>query len=206
MARQTTGPGWTKFLCGNNDRFFDEGAAQVRKLLNRDRQEMLGLEEIGDNFRAEFEEEGASTPQTQDQEEAEFRSSLSQPGNNNSPTTNKPAQPRMNGAKPASPFGSTGSSSPFASSSPPKAAAPSAAGKSPPGRANPFGGSVAKKPFNEPVGLSPGMQPADMDEEPWWKKITVAQVVIVVSFTLIISLMLGTFALVYKVGGVRFNE
>ena len=29
---------------------------------------------------------------------------------------------------------------------------------------------------------------------------------IVLSFTLIISLMVGTFAVVYKVGGVRFNE
>ena len=29
---------------------------------------------------------------------------------------------------------------------------------------------------------------------------------IVLSFTLIIALMIGTFTVVYKVGGIRFNE
>lgn len=36
---------------------FDEGAAQVQRLLQRDRKELMGVEEIGEGFRAEFDEE-----------------------------------------------------------------------------------------------------------------------------------------------------
>ena len=38
---------------------FDEGAAQVQRLLQRDRKELMGVEEIGEGFRAEFDEAAA---------------------------------------------------------------------------------------------------------------------------------------------------
>jgi hypothetical protein len=36
---------------------FDEGAAQVQRLLERDRKELMGIEDIGASFRTEFDEE-----------------------------------------------------------------------------------------------------------------------------------------------------
>ena len=36
---------------------FDEGAAQVKRLLERDRKELMGLEEIGSNLKTEFDED-----------------------------------------------------------------------------------------------------------------------------------------------------
>ena len=35
---------------------FDEGAAQVQRLLSRDRKELTGIEDIGQGFQAEFDE------------------------------------------------------------------------------------------------------------------------------------------------------
>ncbi len=43
--------------------------------------------------------------------------------------------------------------------------------------ASPFNSSMQRKPFGEPAGLSPEMQPIAIDETPWYKKITLAQVV-----------------------------
>ena len=61
--------------------------------------------------------------------------------------------------KPVSPFGS--------------------AGKAPSGPANPFGTSTSTsaRPFIEPSGMSPQMQPNPLSTEPWWTKISLGQVV-----------------------------
>lgn len=67
--------------------------------------------------------------------------------------------------------------------------------------------SGSKKPSIEPRNLSPDMKPAPMEEiKPWWTKITLTQVVIVLSFTTIISLMIATFFFVLNVGAIRLNE
>lgn len=42
---------------------FDEGAAQVKKLLTRDKRELMGVEQIGQRARTEFDEED-SKPST----------------------------------------------------------------------------------------------------------------------------------------------
>ena len=38
---------------------FDEGAAQVQRLLSRDRKELTGIEDIGQGFQTEFDDEGS---------------------------------------------------------------------------------------------------------------------------------------------------
>ena len=53
------------------------------------------------------------------------------------------------------------------------------AAKAPAGPANPFGSSSSSspRPFLEPNGMSPDMQQYPMSTEPWWKQITVVQLV-----------------------------
>lgn len=43
--------------------------------------------------------------------------------------------------------------------------------------ANPFGPDSRSKPFIEPANLSPTMKPIPIDDTPWYKKITLGQVV-----------------------------
>lgn len=152
---------------------FDEGAAQVKKLLTRDKRELMGVEQIGQRARTEFDEDD-STPST----------SASESGSSSKPSTRLFGEGRDRSKK--------ATTSPFGGSSP-KAA-------------NPFGPDSRSKPFIEPADLSPTMKAIPIDDTPWYKKITLSQVVIVISFTLIISLMLGTTAFVVKVGAVRLNS
>jgi hypothetical protein len=44
------------------------------------------------------------------------------------------------------------------------------------------------------------------DTTPWWTKITMTQIVIVASFTTIITSMIATFFFVLSTGAIRFNE
>ena len=162
---------------------FDEGAAQVRRLLDRDRKE-LDLDELEGAF-AEPQRDGEA-PSGGDTSPASIREAST----NNSDVE---ATPASSGARfsadktPVSPLGpSSGSSSsvsPFGSPAP-----------------------TMRKPFNEPAGLSPDMKPDVIEETPWWTKITFTQVVIVLSFTSIISLMIATFFFVLNVGAIRINE
>ena len=208
---------------------FDEGAAQVRRLLDRDRKE-LDFDELDKTFAPK----GGASPANASEADAGVRSAGSG------------ATPSSDGAKfaadktPVSPFGP-----------------PASSGASPfmvPG--------TSRKPFAEPAGLSPTMQPAEIEAKPWWTKITLTQVVsgcscalgvllsvwdapgvaptpltkglflalrrgpggarppltppwprpstatqvIVLSFTSIISLMIATFFVVLNMGAIRINE
>lgn len=107
--------------------------------------------------------------------------------------------------KPESPFGAAEARSPFAP-------APGAAATK-----SPFGGSsAAKNPFNEPDAALYGSKPVKKESEvkveekkSVWESLpkpSLGQVVIVLSFTTIISLMLGTFYVVFQAGGVHFND
>lgn len=158
---------------------FDEGAAQVQRLLQRDRKELTGIEEIGAGFKTEF-DEGESG-----EKEEEPMPSTSGRSNGSAPYA---------GATSAISFGKSAAASPFGT---PK-------GKSAPPK--PFTGAGNAKLFNEMDNLSPYMEPDAMIDQPWWKSITLGQVLIILSFTLIISLMIGTFAVVFKAGGIHFNE
>jgi len=119
------------------------------------------------------------------------------------------------GAKPASPFGAAAPASPpaspFGAAPPASASKPPAAGASPfadtgafgsaPGAgASPFAKSgAAANPFGD---AKPAAKAEEVDERSAWEKIpkpAMAQVVIVLSFTTIISLMLATFWVVVQV-------
>lgn len=53
------------------------------------------------------------------------------------------------------------------------------------------------------AALVPSTPP--QDTAPWWTKITLTQVVIVLSFTTIIASMIGTFFFVLGTGAIHFN-
>jgi len=153
---------------------FNEGAAQVRRLLDRDRKE-LNFDELEKTFTASEDENIAATLDA----------------DRDAPTQLE-ATPSNSGAMfaadktPVSPLG------------------PSSTSNAP---ANPFAASPSPRtPFGGPAGLRPDMPPADIPSKPWWQEITLTQVVIVLSFTTIISLMIATFFVVVNMGAVRFNE
>ena len=111
---------------------------------------------------------------------------------------------------PKSPFASSSSaastsrpSSPFASSS-----SATNASASPMAPTKPA--TKAKNPFNEPDAATYGTKPMKVDKPKEVKfeipEVTFAQIFIVLSFTTIIGLMIGTFWVVWNSGGIRFNE
>lgn len=103
--------------------------------------------------------------------------------------------------------------------SPFSAAATSAAARSPFGATSKpklsediFGGpSTSGSSARAPGGLA-GKAPSEINEaskaqdEPWWKQITAAQIFIVLSFSTIIGIMIGTAYFVFSVGAIRLNE
>ena len=179
------------------ERPFNESAAQVRKLLSRDKKELMGAEEIGQRARTEFDEEEtiediSSTNGSSDGSSIRTRNfgggqfampvpSLCQPA-----FSAKVFYPRLChlhachsvlGCTAQSQFsvpaaGSRKPANPFGDDSAP----PQRIAKGP---TNPFGSgpSSAAKPFIEPSGLSPTMKPAPLDDTPWYKKITFGQIV-----------------------------
>ena len=114
------------------------------------------------------------------------------------------------GAKPASPFGAaTPAKSPSGATATPKPLAAGASpfadtgafGAAPSAGASPFAKSgAAANPFGD-AKPAPEAAPVEDDRSPWEKlpKPAMAQVVIVLSFTTIISLMLATFWVVVQV-------
>lgn len=143
---------------------FDEGAAQVRRLLDRDRKD-VDFDELEKSFESK---EGESV---KDNSRGIIEATPSNSGALFSADKTK-----------MSPFGPTSTAS------------------------NPFESTPTKRSPLEPKGLSPSMEAVPVDSTPWWKKITLTQVVIVLSFTTIISLMIATFFVVLNMGGIRLNE
>ncbi|GFR48040.1 hypothetical protein Agub_g9873 [Astrephomene gubernaculifera] len=154
----------------------EENAAQVRRLVNRDRKEFLGNAQ-GDILGKYKVELGDAASPTQSPVIAE-----------NAPN------PFGSSAGASNPFGSAPAASPFGSSS------SSASGSSGGSGANPFRSSM------EPAGLRPDMSPDPFVKEApvnLLKSITTTQVVLFCSFSLIILLMLGTFNVVLNSGAIR---
>ena len=117
-------------------------------------------------------------------------------------------------AKPASPFGaaapaaSPAAKSPFGAASPAETPAASSpfADAAPKTGVSPFASAgAAANPFGD---AKPAKAPVEDTRTAWEKlpKPAMAQVVIVLSFTTIISLMLATFWVVVQLGGVSFND
>ena len=101
-------------------------------------------------------------------------------------------------AKPASPFGAAAPSKPAGGSPFADAGAASTASKG----ASPFAQSASANPFGEASATRAKPKAAEEDTRNAWEKLpkpAMAQVVIVLSFTTIISLMLATFWVVVQV-------
>ncbi len=108
----------------------------------------------------------------------------------------KPASPFGAPAAPASPFGAAAPANPAAKGASPFAQSGAAKG------ASPFAQSGAANPFGEATASRAKPKPAEEDTRSAWEKLpkpAMAQVVIVLSFTTIISLMLATFWVVVQV-------
>jgi hypothetical protein len=160
---------------------FDEGAAQVARLLARDRRELLGDGETVADFVAasEFADTGSAA-------------------------AGAPASLPLAPPIPVSPFGTGTPFAPASRTGPAPPASPFGVG---PSSASPFGGDAVTGRDAPGGGLFEEAAPMAADAgRPWWEGVTTAQVVVVISFTLIISLMLGTAALVFSVGAIHFNE
>ncbi|GBF98686.1 hypothetical protein Rsub_11400 [Raphidocelis subcapitata] len=189
---------------------FNEGAAQVRRLVQRDRKELMGNADILEKYKTEFGDgaDGGAAPASTSAAAAAAAPAAA------------PAAPAAVAA-PAAPA----SSSPFAPSAPsssssPFGAAGGAASPFAPGAASPFAAGAAASPFGaaplrpsrlasiEPKGLSPDMGPDPIiappkDTRSWLARITLTQVVLFLSFSTIIGIMIATFVVVVKTGAVR---
>lgn len=158
---------------------FDEGAAQVKRLLSRDRKDLTNYEELESAFSA--------LPQEQTVEEG---TSSAQPlsavrgggSGKNEKEDSTPSSP-----KPGTPTSATTSFGTKLSGS----------------AMSPFGSSSQYTPAQENLPLS---TKATQEDEKWWSNISLTQIFILISFTLIIGLMISTFFFVLNVGAVRFNE
>ena len=125
-------------------------------------------------------------------------------------TLDAPAKPKAPAAAAAaSPFGAPAAppASPFGAAKPAESPAASPfADAAPKAGASPFASAgAAANPFGD---VKPAKAPVEDTRTAWEKlpKPAMAQVVIVLSFTTIISLMLATFWVVVQLGGVSFND
>jgi hypothetical protein len=157
---------------------FDEGAAQVKRLLSRDRKDLTNYEELESAFSA--------LPQEQTVEEG---TSSAQPlstvrGGGSGKDDKGDSTPQS--SKPGTPTSATTSFGTKLSGS----------------AMSPFGSSSQYTPAQENLPLSTKAQ----EDDKWWSNISLTQIFILISFTLIIGLMISTFFFVLNVGAVRFNE
>lgn len=151
---------------------FNEGAAQVRRLVQRDRKELLGnQQDILDKYKTEFgdgNEEAAAAPVAAAPVAAASSSAAAPASSSSSPFAPSSSAPAASpfaatGGAAASPFGTAGAASPFGSGSGP-ALRPS------------------RLASIEPKGLTPDMSPDPIvappkDTRSWLAKITLTQVV-----------------------------
>lgn len=195
---------------------FSENAAQVKRLISRDRKQFLGNEgDILDKFETEFGEgDDEGTAAAAAPAAATATATVAPPAAAAAPAAAPPAAP-----KPASPFGSAGPSgaaSPFgAPSSPssPFSAASSSSAPAAPYLASAPGASLDARSKIEPAGLSPLLGPDPLAPAPaagsagapggFLARITLTQVVLFLSFSTIIGLMLATFRVAVTAGAIR---
>merc|ERR1719235_495940 len=181
--RQTRGGGRLRtFAKEDEDELYDYSTEKVRSLLKRDSKELRGVEELGESAQS-------------------FQPSTSAGDEDGSAPSTSPS------ASPASPFAS--SSSPAAKS--PFAGTGAAAAGGKPASGGSSLGSISSQKL-----MSPFKQDAqDMDvqgdyednDRPWWQpQITITQVAIALSFSLLVVLMLATFSVVLNSGAIRFND
>jgi len=174
---------------------YDYSTEKVRSLLKRDSKELRGVEELGEtaqNYQpAAGSDEGSRSPFAA-VESTESKS----PFSGGTTTKKKPA-----------------AQSPFASKASGKQSSPFAAKKqSAPGQGE--GGSLGSissqklmSPFKADARTVDVQGDYEDKDRPWWQpQITLTQVVLALSFSLLVVLMLATFSVVLKSGAIRFND
>ena len=228
---------------------YRETASNVARLLNRDREELLGKTDLGEAQRDAEDTSSADepSPESKDKEQAKAKlqssaapdldsldaasldkatseDAFSKPfgaetetTSSSSSSTTTPASP-FGDAPPASPFGAAPPASPFGAAPP---ASPFGAAPTTPTTSSPFGeappAAGGKRELGQPLrdGLSMDdsirarLREEDPDfaaDVPWWQRITITQVVIVLSFAASIGLMFATFQVVWNSGAIHFND
>ena len=158
---------------------FDEGAAQVARLLARDRRELLGEGESVADFVAasEFAETAAPTG-------AAAAAAAAAAGEPAPPPRPARTIAPFSTAAPTSPFGGGGAASPFG---------PAVGGRDAPG-----GGLFEEAaPIDDERAASGA---------PWWAAFSSAQVAVALSFVAVIASMLALAWFVNSVGAIHFND
>ncbi|GHP02827.1 hypothetical protein PPROV_000158200 [Pycnococcus provasolii] len=132
-------------------------------------------------------------------------------------SSSTPASP-FGDAPPASPFGAAPPASPFGAAPPanPFGAAPTTPTTSSPfGEAPPAAGGKRElgQPLRDGLSMDDSIRARLREEDPdfaadvpWWQRITITQVVIVLSFAASIGLMFATFQVVWNSGAIHFND
>ena len=163
----------------------EDTTENVRRLLRRDAKGFKDLDEMSERLGADLPEDAKAEPSA------------------SAPPAAAPA---------ASPFAAAAASPSAgapAAGTPPPAASPFAPQAGAGGAASPFapGPGKAVSPFQQ---ATPEAEVPEAEEpEPWYyfyKYISLTQVVIAVSFTLIIGLMVSTFFFVLNSGGISYND
>ena len=179
---------------GDDDELYDYSTEKVRSLLKRDSKELKGFEDLGESAQA-------FQPSTSD----EPKPSPSKP---ESPFGGGAAAPKPSKAAPQSPFASTSASGAGKKSPPPQSPFGGAGGS---GTSTGSLGSISKQKLMSPFKAD--AQSVDVqtnyedNDRPWWQpQITLTQIVLAISFSLLVVLMLGTFSIVLKSGAIRFND
>ena len=176
----------------------DETSENVRRLLRRDAKGFKDLDALSQQLAANLPKDASRDAPAAEPPAAAETPAASSPFADATPQTPSPFADGAADSASSSPFGAAGAS-PFADRG---------AGASPFGEAAGVAGSSASSsPFAD-GGPDPYDEPED-NGEPWWmffKYITTTQVVIALSFSLIILLMLATFNVVLRSGGISFND
>eukprot|EP01025_Chloroclados_australasicus_P061534 TRINITY_DN8092_c0_g1_i1.p1 TRINITY_DN8092_c0_g1~~TRINITY_DN8092_c0_g1_i1.p1 ORF type:complete len:191 (+),score=28.39 TRINITY_DN8092_c0_g1_i1:162-734(+) len=157
---------------------FDEGAAQVANLLQRDEAELTGKSGIGGAAFEEFgQEAGADTLATVEDFPDAFKSSS---GGDSASSSAKGTASKV---QPASPFGASASRTP----------------------SSPFG-DMTTASSSDLSNMSPNMDPDPINTAPWWTKITPGQIILFFTFTAMTLSMVATVLVVAKTGAIHFND
>ncbi|KAF8063823.1 hypothetical protein HT031_003680 [Scenedesmus sp. PABB004] len=190
---------------------FNEGAAQVKRLVNRDRKDLLGNKiDILDKYSTEFGDPDEPAPRPPAAAASAAAAAAPAPAAAAPTAAAVPAAagpPAGAAAAPGAAAAQAKPASPFAAAAPAAVATKFTGGGA---LSSPFGPGTSSRTrsVTEPVGLSPDMGPDPVVRLPPTPKnllsrITLTQVVLFFTFSSMIGLMLATFYVVLGTGAVR---
>lgn len=193
------------------EELYDYATEKVRSLLKRDAKELKGIEEIGESAEA-------FQPSTSDDASSENEVS-SRPASGAKGSVQSPfASSGGAGKSVQSPFAASGSvggasskssvKSPFGSGSSGKSSGSSSASTNSPRSVSSLSQQKLMSPFKADAQSVDVQSTFEGEEErPWWQpQITLTQIVLAFSFSLLVLLMLGTCFIVVKMGAISLND